>query len=56
MEASKIIEILSDYNFWGNFKKELRGRRAVSTLKRNLEAPLVNVVKGVRRENANIGF
>ena len=49
MEASKIIEILSDYNFWGNFKKELRGRKAVSTLKRNLGAPLVNVVKGVRR-------
>jgi len=24
IEASKIIEILSDYNFWGNFKKELR--------------------------------
>jgi len=33
----------------GNFKKELRGRIAVSTLQRNLGAPLVNVVKGVRR-------
>jgi len=31
MEASKIIEILSDYNFCGNFKKELCGRRTVST-------------------------
>ena len=49
METNRIVEILSDYNFWGNFKKELRERRAISTLKHNLEAPLVNVVKGVRR-------
>ena len=49
MEASKIIEILSDYNYWGNFNAKLHERVLLATLKSNLEVPVVNVVKGVRR-------
>ncbi|MGC9191027.1 MAG: ATP-binding protein [Candidatus Micrarchaeia archaeon] len=49
MEAGKIIEILSDYNYWGNSNAKLNEREAIAVLKSNLEVPVVNVVKGVRR-------
>ncbi|MGC8941004.1 MAG: ATP-binding protein, partial [Candidatus Nanoarchaeia archaeon] len=49
MEAGKIIEILSDYNYWGNFNAKLNEREAIGMLKSNLDVPVVNVVKGVRR-------
>ncbi len=49
MEQSRIIDILNDYNFWGNFNTSLYERDSISILKKNLEVPVVNVVKGIRR-------
>ncbi|WP_088820150.1 hypothetical protein [Candidatus Mancarchaeum acidiphilum] len=48
MDADKIIEILNDYNYWGNFKTKLNERDAIATLKSNIKVPTVNVVKGIR--------
>ncbi|MEM3827536.1 MAG: ATP-binding protein, partial [Candidatus Micrarchaeaceae archaeon] len=42
--------ILSDYNYWGNFKKELLKRaKYENTLDRNLSAKVIAIVKGARR-------
>ncbi|MGC8680111.1 MAG: ATP-binding protein [Candidatus Micrarchaeia archaeon] len=49
MEANKIIEIINDYNYWGNFKAKISERDAINVLKNNLNVPMINVVKGIRR-------
>ena len=50
LDKSGLIEILSDYNLWGNFNKNLKERSEYSLkLSKNLESETINVVKGIRR-------
>lgn len=50
MESNKLLEILSDYNFWGNFSKKLKERKEyMFLLERNLKTNTINIVKGIRR-------
>ena len=50
VDKSGLIEILSDYNLWGNFNKNLKERPEYSLkLSKNLESETINVVKGIRR-------
>ncbi len=45
-----LIEILSDYNLWGNFDKNLIEKPEYALkLKQNLESNTINVIKGIRR-------
>ena len=50
LNKSVLIEILSDYNLWGNFNKNIKERPEYnSTLSRNLESETINIIKGIRR-------
>jgi len=50
MEPNKLLEILNDYNFWGNFSKKLLDREGYRLLlKQNLKTNTVNIIKGIRR-------
>jgi hypothetical protein len=50
LDKSTLIEILSDYNLWGNFKKNLQERPEYALkLSENLGTNTINVIKGIRR-------
>ena len=50
VDKSELIEILTDYNLWGNFKKNLIERREYNLkLSEHLESETINVIKGIRR-------
>ncbi len=50
LDKSRLIEILSDYNLWGNFNKSLKERPEYSLkLAENLKSGTINVIKGIRR-------
>ncbi|MEM3181207.1 MAG: AAA family ATPase, partial [Candidatus Micrarchaeaceae archaeon] len=50
MERRILLEILSDYNYWGSFKKKLLKRsKYEDKLGKNLGAGIIAIVKGVRR-------
>ncbi len=50
MEGRALLEILSDYNYWGSFNKPLFERKEYQTLLgSNLKANVISIVKGVRR-------
>ena len=50
LNKSVLIEILSDYNLWGNFNKNIKERPEYNlTLSKNLESETINIIKGIRR-------
>jgi predicted AAA+ superfamily ATPase len=50
MEERKILEILVDWNYWGNFKEEFKERPMyLHKLNNFLEGKEAIVIKGVRR-------
>ena len=50
MEDAKIMEILTDWNFWGNFKEDLRARTAyLSKLEKTFGRRAATTLLGVRR-------
>ncbi len=50
MDNRALLEILSDYNYWGSFSKRLFERIGYqTTLKGNLNAKVICIIKGVRR-------
>lgn len=50
LNKSMLIEILSDYNIWGNFRKTLKKRIDYeSKLSENLKSQTINVIQGIRR-------
>ena len=50
MEESKIMEILTDWNFWGNFREDLRARTVyLSKLEKTFGKGAATVLLGVRR-------
>jgi predicted AAA+ superfamily ATPase len=50
LRRAELIGILSDYNHWSNFdiKKQLYEREELSSLARNLNVKVVNIIKGAR--------
>jgi hypothetical protein len=50
MDGRALLEVLSDYNYWGSFNKTLFEREDYQTLLgNNLNASIICIVKGVRR-------
>lgn len=50
MEEAKIMEILTDWNFWGNFREDLRARTAyLSKLEKTFGRRVAMTLLGVRR-------
>ncbi|MEM3598571.1 MAG: hypothetical protein QXT02_06545, partial [Candidatus Hadarchaeum sp.] len=50
MEEAKIMEILTDWNFWGSFREDLRARTAyLSKLEEIFGKGAATILLGVRR-------